>query len=354
MKYALVFLFCAGTLFAGGKKQPDMRRFAPADFDPYNLPHIGIAPFISPNNTPYLLQDTRALREKVTYYVETSGYFFVERNEYVSRLLMDNGFTAQTIYQQPLIMKLRSLPSNTLNYIVFGEMEDSDGGMYKVTLRLLDLDKAAFTVIRSGSFKRSGQELSYGIRELSERFINDIDTSGFVLRANAFPPKEYDVGDEGPAGGIIFFKKGTAKDGWRYLELSPVGAEFAAPWGFLSDGVYGPDGFITESGLGTGKMNTLTVIARMEALARTGSAAQIVRKLNTGGFDDWFIPSKDEMEILWQALGAKGRGQFSRVTYWTSSQSDNPYVWFFDFRDGRQYFNGSKTTVMRVRPIRAF
>ena len=76
--------------------------------------------------------------------------------------------------------------------------------------------------------------------------------------------------------------------------------------------------------------------------------------LTTGGVQDWYLPSLEEMEHVWRVLGAKSQGQFSAEPYWTSSQSDHPYAWFFDFRGGKQYYNGLKSTIMRVRAIRSF
>ena len=33
---------------------------------------------------------------------------------------------------------------------------------------------------------------------------------------------DYKIGDEGPAGGVIFYDKGEYSDGWRYLEAAPA------------------------------------------------------------------------------------------------------------------------------------
>ena len=42
-----------------------------------------------------------------------------------------------------------------------------------------------------------------------------------IICVSAFAD-DYKVGDEGPAGGIIFYDKGEYSDGWRYLEAAPA------------------------------------------------------------------------------------------------------------------------------------
>lgn len=42
------------------------------------------------------------------------------------------------------------------------------------------------------------------------------------------PVGAYKIGSDGPAGGIVFYDKGSVSDGWRYLEAAP--SDFAYSW----------------------------------------------------------------------------------------------------------------------------
>jgi len=55
---------------------------------------------------------------------------------------------------------------------------------------------------------------------------------------------------KGPAGGYVFYEKGSVSDGWRYLEAAPASSEFNAQWG-----AYGKDVSGTLTGIGTGRAN---------------------------------------------------------------------------------------------------
>jgi hypothetical protein len=152
----------------------------------------------------------------------------------------------------------------------------------------------------------------------------------------------YTLGDTGPGGGIVFYDRGNSSSGWRYLEAAPTSAEFKAEWGLSRTSVSG-----TNTGIGTGKRNT-EIIA-----GRGGTAARRCGTLNTGGYNDWFLPSKDELDLMYRNLKMKGLGGFSSEWYWSSSENGNDYAWYQDFSDGSQYYT-NKTNTGSVRAVRAF
>jgi hypothetical protein len=154
------------------------------------------------------------------------------------------------------------------------------------------------------------------------------------------------IGSTGPAGGIIFYDKGFVSDGWRYLEAAPASSEFNARW---SDWGTNVDG--TQLGIGTGKRNTELIVARMNQLGQTGTAAQRSVALNINGFTDWFLPSRDELNLMYQNRNMIGG--FSNSWYWSSSQDGTDSAWFQHFFSGNQV-NYSKANANRVRGVRAF
>ena len=92
------------------------------------------------------------------------------------------------------------------------------------------------------------------------------------------------IGDTGPAGGIVFYDKGSYSDGWRYLEAAPSGYESYGKWGGYGTSVDG-----TSKGIGTGKANTEAIVKK---LGSGDYAAKFCYDLELGGYDDWFLPSQ--------------------------------------------------------------
>jgi len=171
--------------------------------------------------------------------------------------------------------------------------------------------------------------------------------SNVVLYAQWVP---YELRGTGPAGGLVFHDKGSYSNDWRYLEatLSDQGIDISFDG---SDATLGATGTI----IGTGKSNTTTIVA---AVGAGTYAAQLCNDLTIGGYSDWFLPSKDELNEIYNELHDQTPplGGFTDDDYWTSSEHPDAsldYAWRQDFTDGVQ--NGTlKPMPKYVRAIRAF
>jgi hypothetical protein len=167
------------------------------------------------------------------------------------------------------------------------------------------------------------------------------------------PTREYAPGDVGPAGGFIFYvNPNYAVDGWRYLEAAPYDQSAGAKWGCFRRAIPGARG----TAVGTGRRNTLDMLA---ACAERGTAADLSANLTVNGVGGWFLPSRDELALLYRNLRATGATDFrdagitDNFTYWTSSQQTADMANHIDFADlGRLHYD-DKDFPRRVRAIRS-
>jgi hypothetical protein len=176
----------------------------------------------------------------------------------------------------------------------------------------------------------------------------------------------YVLRDIGPAGGYIFYDKGIYSkagftivkaagngtipitppyDAWRYLEAAPSDST-SAEWGCYGYSISGADG----TAVGAGEQNTLDIEA---GCATTGTAADLCANLSLGYYSDWFLPSIDELNLMYENLKVHGIGGFDIVYYWSSSEGDANLAWFQYYEDGYHDY-GSKYFKRQVRAIRAF
>jgi len=110
----------------------------------------------------------------------------------------------------------------------------------------------------------------------------------------------YKVGDTGPAGGIIFYDKGSYSNGWRYLEAAPAGTDRGDNTGFPSHRSYAD---ITDRSLGAGLMNTRLYLEKLSRNNVTGNTApKICDTLVVNGYNDWYLPSLDELLRMYWTL----------------------------------------------------
>jgi hypothetical protein len=112
---------------------------------------------------------------------------------------------------------------------------------------------------------------------------------------------------------------------------------------------------VTGTAIGTGLANTNAIITSQGATA-TSYAAGLARAYAGGGYTDWYLPSKDELNKLY--LNGTAIGGFANGLYWSSTEFDNGLAWsqLFDLGfqyDGAQSVDGKNFTNY-VRAIRAF
>jgi hypothetical protein len=81
---------------------------------------------------------------------------------------------------------------------------------------------------------------------------------------------------------------------------------------------------------------------------------------NLNGVGGWFLPSRDELALMYRHLKASGLGEFrtqgmnDNAEYWTSSQVSADMAHHIDFADnGRDHYD-DKDFPRRVRAIRSF
>ena len=107
----------------------------------------------------------------------------------------------------------------------------------------------------------------------------------------------------------------------------------------------------TATELGSGAANTTAIIGAQGEPA-TGYAAGVARAYAGGGYSDWYLPSKDELGILYGNRAAIGG--FNAVGYWSSSEFDAGRAHYWHFGTGLTG-NTLKSSVQgRVRAIRNF
>jgi hypothetical protein len=93
----------------------------------------------------------------------------------------------------------------------------------------------------------------------------------------------------------------------------------------------------------------------MEGKSITGAAAQRAHRLSHNVYSDWFLPSKDELNLMHENLAQDSIGGFASNNYWSSSEVHEITAWYQDFNNGSQgnstYDKGGN---LRGRAVRTF
>jgi uncharacterized repeat protein (TIGR02543 family) len=190
----------------------------------------------------------------------------------------------------------------------------------------------------------------------------------------------YKIGDTGPAGGKVFYvKSGAAYPAWKYLEAAPAEADIDE-WAKGSfddngnpndadlDAIYYVIEGAKGTAIGTGQANTAAILATVLPLPATVDekwsfpVATYCAAYSGGGKADWFLPSKDELNALYQSKVYPASAEIK--WYWTSTQcvdgrDDNAWTQDFGTREAGFQSEANKRSAYGpngcwVRPVRAF
>jgi len=130
------------------------------------------------------------------------------------------------------------------------------------------------------------------------------------------------------------------------LIAAPSDQATAGWWGCYLTDIDGADG----TAFGTGNQNTIDIMA---GCSEATIAARYCGNLVLNGYDDWYLPSKDELNKLY--LNRVAVGSFVDDWYWSSTEYNTTDAWVQFFGNGNQ-INLVKdwTSNMQVRAVRAF
>jgi hypothetical protein len=169
---------------------------------------------------------------------------------------------------------------------------------------------------------------------------NNISAFGNEVSFTTLP-----VGQTGPGGGLVFFDKGNTNGGWQYLESATSDQSTGITWGCSGTSIPG-----TLYAVGSGEANTSLIVSGCN---EASFAAQLCNDLTLGGQSDWFLPSNDELVLMYRNLHLNGLGNFSLFNYWSSSEDNNSTARYLDFLNGGT-LNFFKSNAYYVRAVRAF
>jgi hypothetical protein len=144
-------------------------------------------------------------------------------------------------------------------------------------------------------------------------------------------------------GGIIFYVDGTGEHG---LIAAATDQSTSISWyngNFVETGA-------TATAIGKGMSNTQKIVL---ALGLGNYAAKICDQLVLDGFNDWFLPSKNELDALFDLQGTGSLG--SNDYYWASTESGGSGYGSGAWAQSKYFggYNGAYATAA-VRAIRSF
>ncbi|MBW2699807.1 MAG: DUF1566 domain-containing protein [Deltaproteobacteria bacterium] len=144
---------------------------------------------------------------------------------------------------------------------------------------------------------------------------------------------------------------GTDKEEAEVKSISFNGTLFVAPSDSIegANTVWGLQGTaIGAVSTADGAANTVLAVDNMGDIG-TEFAAKICSELLSHDFDDWYLPSSEELNALYSNRDAIDN--LEAQWYWSSTEADADDAWLQNFADGFSH-SASKGLLARVRCVR--
>jgi hypothetical protein len=200
-----------------------------------------------------------------------------------------------------------------------------------------------------GTFSQTIDVLTHNVTYHVRAYaINGADTA-FGNDVNFTTAVNYAIGDSYQGGKIAYI--------FQYGDPGFISGEthgLITPINDQSNGIRWYNGSYIVTGaigtaLGTGNSNSSIIISNQGV----GSyAAKLCYDLTIGGYTDWYLPSKDELNKLY--LNKSIIGGFANADYWSSSEYNSTQAWGQSFINGYQGYGGTKNSSYNVRAVRSF
>lgn len=157
---------------------------------------------------------------------------------------------------------------------------------------------------------------------------------------------EYEVGDIGPAKGLVFNVQNSSTARYRFAEAKELSNSYA--WGCenwdntsLSYGTY--------YGTWRAEDNTNAIVNNC---SQSSIAAKICFNLVSENFSDWLLPSGGDLALIYN-LNGKSSISFTKDNYWSSSEYDGLQAYFMNLYDGVGR-HSMRSTGYRIIAVRYF
>ena len=195
------------------------------------------------------------------------------------------------------------------NMVITGQLMSFKGTLV-ATFRMLDVNTVE--IIATATERTSGTDELFGkLESMAKKLTSNLTT-------NSSSAQKYNIGDDGPGGGIIFYYSEEGFDVYQadgsvkrcnYLEVSKteLGIIKWCPCSYHTKFIN------TSTGIGFGMLNTYKIInavhendkiypvLSINCAAKACSEYTTVKTPNGG----WFLPSKDELYLLYKNLGTR-------------------------------------------------